>query len=182
MAKKTKVEEAEREAIQDESQGEGDFPAEPEENPFETDFNVDDEYKPTPLVPAGKYEGFVTNVSFDSKDSALVWDVTLKADDDVYMSDNETPVNGNILVYKNWFPRAGDEAVRTKTGKMTKRQAKINMIQDFQRKMKISMNTPDAIVQGVSNAEWIGLEVLATVAVREYEGRFSNQISELVAI
>jgi hypothetical protein len=97
------------------------------------------------------------------------------------MSDNETPVNGNVVFYKNWFPKAGDESIRTKTGKMTKRQAKINMIQDFQKKMRINMNSPEAIMEGVSNAEWIGLEVIAVVEVREYEGRLSNQVKELKA-
>jgi hypothetical protein len=91
------------------------------------------------------------------------------------------PVNGNVMFYKNWFPKAGDEETRTKTGKMTKRQAKINMISDFQKKMRIDMNTPQAIVDAVTNAEWIGLEVIALIEVREWEGRLSNQIKELVA-
>jgi hypothetical protein len=85
------------------------------------------------------------------------------------------------MVYKNWFPKAGDESIRTKTGKMTKRQAKINMIQEFQKKMRINMNTPNAILDGVQNAEWIGLEVIAVVEIREWEGRTSNQIKEMFA-
>jgi hypothetical protein len=176
MAKKTAPAEVEeRDAIQNE-----DTPAE-DGFKFDTDFDVEDEYKVPPLVPAGIYEGYITNVHFDAGDQTLVWDVTLKADSDVLMSDNEMPVNGNIMYYKNWFPKAGDENVRTKTGKMSKRQAKINMIQDFQKKMRISMNTPEAIMNGVGNAEWIGLEVLVTVEIREYEGRLSNQIKEMKA-
>jgi len=147
---------------------------------FDTDFDVEDEFKVPPLVPAGRYEGYVTGVRFDAGDQALVWDVTLKADD-VMMSDNETPVSGNVMTYKNWFPKAGDESIRTKTGKMTKRQAKINMIQEFQKKMRINMNTPDAILDGVQNAEWIGLEVIVVVEIREWEGRTSNQIKEMFA-
>lgn len=183
MAKKTPEKAPvveERVAIQEEENGIGDdsFGA---EVAFETDFNVDDEYKMPPLVPAGRYEGYVTNVHFDAADNALVWDITLRADSDVLMSDNEMPVNGNVMFYKNWFPKAGDEETRTKTGKMTKRQAKINMISDFQKKMRIDMNTPQAIVDAVTNAEWIGLEVIALIEVREWEGRLSNQIKELVA-
>ena len=148
---------------------------------FDTDFNVEDEYKATPLVPSGKYEGNVTGVKFDPTTMSLVWEVTLIADNDVMMSDNETPVTGNVMYYRNWLPKAGDENIRTKTGKMTKRQAKINMMQDFQKKMRIDMNTPEAIMDGVSNQEWVGIEVIATVEVREWEGHLSNQIEDMIA-
>lgn len=183
MAKKqTKTEEAEREAMQDEEQnGDASFPPDDSAFSFDTDFNVEEEYKVPPLIPAGRYEGYVTNVRFDPGDNALVWETTLRADDDVFMSDNETPVNGNLVVYKNWFPKAGDETTRTKTGKMTKRQAKINMIKEFQQKMKIDMNTPEAILAGVTEAQWIGTDVIVTIEVREYEGRLSNQVKEMVA-
>jgi hypothetical protein len=147
---------------------------------FDTDFDVEDEFKVPPLVPAGRYEGYVTGVRFDAGDQTLNWDIVLKADD-AMMSDNETPVSGNVMTYRNWFPKAGDELVRTKTGKMTKRQAKINMINEFQKKMRIDMNTPEAILNGVQNAEWIGLEIIAVVEIREWEGRTSNQIKELFA-
>jgi hypothetical protein len=188
MAKKeTAVTEVKAEEVTTMVEEEGDFPfgtsrdAEPGAFTFDTDFNVDEEYKVPPVIPAASYEGFVTNVHFDAGDMALVWDVTLQADADVYMSDNETPVNGNVLYYKNWFPREGDDLVRTKTGKMTKRQAKINMIMDFQKKMRIDMSTPEAILEHVQNAEWIGLEVIADVEVREWEGRVSNQIKNMKA-
>lgn len=148
---------------------------------FDSDFSVEDEFKVAPLVPNGKYEGHVTSVKPDAANCALVWEVTLMAGEDVLMSDNETPVNGNVLHYTNWFPKAGDENVRTKTGKMTKRQAKINMLHDFQRKMRINMNTPDDIYNAINNAEWIGFQVIATVEIREWEGRLSNQIKEMCA-
>ena len=84
---------------------------------FDTDFNVEDEFKAAPLVPSGKYEGNVTGVKFDPTAMALVWEVTLIADNDVMMSDNETPVTGNVMYYRNWLPKAGDENIRTKTGR-----------------------------------------------------------------
>jgi hypothetical protein len=112
---------------------------------FDTDFDIEAEYKVAPLIPTGQYEGAITGVKFDAADMALVWDISLMADNDVFMTDNETPVSGNVIQYKNYFPKSGDELVRTKSGKMTKRQAKINMIADFQKKMKINMNTAKAI-------------------------------------
>ena len=56
---------------------------------FDTDFDIEEEYKIPPLVPAAKYEAYVTNVKFDAAANALVWSLALKADDDVTMSDNE---------------------------------------------------------------------------------------------
>jgi hypothetical protein len=156
-------------------------PAEPGDIKFETDFNVDDEYKIPPLVPGGRYGGFTTNVTFSAADNAIVWDVTLHAEEDIMMSDNETPVDGVVLQYKNWFPKKGDENLRTKTGKMTKRQAKINMIQEFSKKMKINMSEPELIKEALMNAEWIGISVIVAVEIREYQTRLSNQISEMVA-
>lgn len=155
--------------------------AEPGKFSFDTDFNVEDEFRVAPLVPNGRYEGNVTDVRFDAAAHAIVWEVTLIADMDVLLSDNETPVNGTVVYYRNWLPKAGDEDVRTKGGKMTKRQAKINMMQDFQKKMRINMNTPQAITEGVENKEWVGLSVIAIVEIREFEGRFSNQVKELMA-
>jgi hypothetical protein len=164
----------------------GEFPGPTDEAPtgefvFSTDFNAEEEYKVPPLVPSGKYEGNITNVYFSSVDNALAWDVTLVADPDILMSDNETPVNGNTLTKKVWFPKEGDELLRTKTGRMTKRQAKINMIKEFQERMRINMNTPDAIIDAVENSEWIGIPVIVTIEVRSYEGRFSNQVNDMVA-
>ena len=148
---------------------------------FDTDFNVEDEFKTPPLIPNGKYEGNVTEVKFDPASSSLVWQVVLIADSDTLMSDNETPVNGSLVFYRNWLPKSGDENIRTKNGKSTKRQAKINMLQEFQKKMRINMNTPDAIVDGVGNGEWIGLNVVVLVEVREWEGRLSNQVKDMSA-
>lgn len=192
MAKKT-TEQSEREAIQDEplagqpDAADTDFPGDTngagaeEGFKFDTSFNAEEEYKIPPLIPVGTYEGYVTKVEFSPADNSLVWEVTLKAEQDVLMSDNETPVNGVTQVYKNWFPKAGDEEKRTGSGKMTKRQAKINMIKDFQDKMRINMNTPEDIIEGVTNSEWIGIEVMVTIEIREYQGRFSNQIKSMVA-
>jgi hypothetical protein len=156
--------------------------AEPADFKFDTEFNVDEEFKPTPLIPSGRYEGNVTKVHFDPASFALVWEVTLCTEDDMLMSDGETPVNGNVVFYRNWLPKAGDESTRTKTGKMTKRQAKINMLREFSKNMKISMNTPQEIMDGVNNCEWIGISVMVTVEIREWEGRFSNNVKDITAI
>jgi len=148
---------------------------------FDTDFNAEEEYKIPPIIPPAKYRANVTNVKFDKEKMALVWDLVVVADDYVVMSDGETPVNGVAIQYFNWFPKEGDENERTKSGKMSKRQAKINMISDFQKKMRINMNSPKAIIDAVQNAEWIGLGVIIDVVARVWESRISNQINSMVA-
>ena len=119
--------------------------------------------------------------NFDASKMALVWDVTLRADADVLMTDNETPVDGSVLFFNNWFPRKGDDVTRTKNGKMTKHQSKVNMLHDFAIGMNIIMSPKEAIIEAVTNAEWIGLEVVVDVEIREYEGRLSNSIKSMKA-
>jgi hypothetical protein len=147
---------------------------------IEDDFNTDDEYKPTPLIPRGSYHANVTDVKFDSENQAIVW-VFCLADNGGYMSDGDTQVDGATITYKNWLPKPGDESELTKSGRMTKRQAKINMLSDFGKAMGIDVTTPKAIVSALQNGEWIGLSVMLTIGMREYEGRTFNDISKVAA-
>lgn len=146
----------------------------------ESDFNVEDEYKPTPLVPVGTYHANVLNVGFNAEEQTIVWTICLEGNGGV-MSDGETELDGVQLTYKNWLPKIGDENILTKSGKSTKRQAKINMLADFAKSMKIDMNTSAVIRDALLNGEWIGLSVSAQVGIREYEGRVYNEVKKLVA-
>lgn len=153
---------------------------EPEDFEVESDFNVEDEYKPTPFVPAGIYHANVLHVGFSGEDQTIVWTICLEGNGG-FMSDGETPIDGVQLTYKNWLPKIGDENILTKSGKSTKRQAKINMLADFGKDMKINVNTSKVIRDALLNGEWIGLSVLATVGLREYEGRVYNEVKKMVA-
>jgi len=75
---------------------------------MDTDFNVEDEYKPDPLIPQATYHASVTKVVFDPDQQAIVWHFCL-VDNGGVMSDGETPVDGATTVYRNWLPRPGDE-------------------------------------------------------------------------
>lgn len=145
---------------------------------FETDFNVDEEYKPIPLAPKGNYFGHVTEVVWDGQNSALVWSVTLSDQNEGAMSDG-SPIAGQVYDYRNWFPKAGDENEKSARGNQTKRQSKINMIKDFSTKMKVDMNSPQAIITAIQNQDWVGIPVVATLVVKAYQGRFRNEISGL---
>lgn len=142
---------------------------------LEADFNVDDEYKPDPLIPQGTYHAAVTAVTFDSEVQAIVWKFCLH-DNGGTMSDGETPVDGAVCVYRNWLPRVGDENELTSNGRSTKRQSKINMLKQFSAGIGIDMSTPQIIIAALQNQEWVGLEVDVQVTTREYEGKVFNDV------
>ena len=98
------------------------------------------------------------------------------------MNDGETEIDGSKLYARNWLPKPGDEDVMTPSGKQNKRQAKINMLADFANNLNISMNTPSEIMSGINDSEWIGLEVLLTVEIREWQGKFSNDVKKVLGI
>ena len=82
----------------------------------ELDFNVDDEFKPEPLIPKGSYHGVVTKISFEPAKSCIAWSVCLH-DNGGAMNDGETPIDGAYVYYRNWLPKPGDEDELTKSGR-----------------------------------------------------------------
>ena len=144
----------------------------------ELDFNVDDEFKPEPLIPKGSYHGVVTKVAFVPSQSCIVWNVCLH-DNGGAMNDGETPIDGAYVYYRNWLPKPGDEDEMTKSGKNNKRQSKINMLKDFSEELGLDMSTPAKIATSLADAEWIGLEVDADVDIDEYQGRFRNNVNRM---
>jgi len=144
-------------------------------------FDVEEEFKPEPLIPQGSYHGDVTAVSYDPEQNAVVWQVTLN-DNGGVKSDGETPIDGSVLYYRNFLPREGDENELTRDGRMTKRQAKINMLRRFSDAMGVDMSTPAKIAEAIRNAEWIGLRVDVQVGIREYEGQVTNEIRKMIAV
>jgi len=192
MAKKPVQEErlvtpanSEREAIQGEGTLDNNadlgFDPSTDQTPME-DFDVDSEYKPTPLIPKGQFVGNISSVKYNPDDQTIDWVVTFEGNgEDFLMLDQETPIDGATMGYRNFLPKPGDENERTKTGRQTKRQAKINMMKDFADNMKIQMKSPTQILESISNAEWIGLRVKANVGFRMYEGRTFNNLEKLFA-
>lgn len=145
---------------------------------IETDFNVDDEFKPPPLVPNGTYHAHSTGVKFDAGQQAIVWTFVLH-DNGGYMSDGESPIDGATVFFRNWLPREGDELNLNKSGNLTKRQSKINMIQQFSKELGISMNTKEDIITALTEQTWIGIEADLQISTREWEGQFSNNVDRV---
>ena len=142
------------------------------------DFNFEDDSKLPGLVPGGVYHGNVTAVSYDPEKYCVVWAVTL-ADNGGLCTDDETPIDGQTLRFNNWLPKPGDENEQTSSGRSTKRQAKINMLAEFIKRMQFVETTAGEFLEAVSNAEYIGREVEVVVGNREYQGSVFNEIQKM---
>ena len=151
------------------------------ENTISTSFNLENDFHEEPLVPQGNYYASVTGVSLDTEKAAIVWKIVLQGNGAV-MSDGETEVEGATLFFRNWLPRPGDETEMTTTGRTTKFQSKVNQLAKFAKGMNINMNTPQVIQEAIDDGEWIGLDVLATVTISEYQGTTRNDVSRMSAV
>lgn len=149
------------------------------ETNINTDYDLESEYKEDPLIPQGNYLGSITGVSYNPENYGLTFIITL-ADNSGYMSDGETPIDGGRVFKTVWFPRPDDDKVQTSDGKKTKRQSKINMLKEFADVMKLDMGTSDKLQQALENGDWIGISVVASVEISEYQGRKSNPVNKMV--
>jgi hypothetical protein len=141
------------------------------------DFNVEDEYKPEPLIPKGMYHGVATKITFQPSQFSIIWDFCLH-DNGGSMNNGDTPIDGAHVFFRNWLPKPGDENELTKTGRNNKRQSKINMLKDFENAMGIDMSTPQKIAQALNEQTWIGVEADLDVDVDEYMGKFRNVVNK----
>jgi hypothetical protein len=146
---------------------------------LDTDFDLEEEYKPEPLIPGGNYRGNVIGVVYEPERSAIAWKIALDGNGGV-MSDGETSVDGSHQYFRNFIPKPGDEAEMAKDGRQTKRQTKINMMKRFADGMKINMNSPQIIAESIQNQDWIGLPVICAIVLNEYLGVTRNQINTMV--
>ncbi len=146
-----------------------------------TDFNLDNEYKEEPLIPPAVYFGNTTKVWFNGEKSCVSWQITLDGNEGV-LSDGETPVDGATVVFNNWLPKPGDEDKINASGRATVRQSKINMLKRFADKMGIDMDTPQTIMENLTNQEWVGITVQVTIGTREYLGVVSNEVKDMKVV
>ncbi len=142
------------------------------------DFNFEEDAKLPGLVPNGTYHGAITGVNYDDEKKAIVWTVALNGNGGM-CTDDETPIDGNTLTFTNWLPRPGDDKERTSSGKQTKRQAKINMMAEFMKKMQFTQTTVGEVLESVQNAEFVGTDVDVQVGCREWQGSMFNEIQRM---
>jgi len=144
------------------------------------DFSLEDEYKEPPLLRKSNYYGNITKVGVDAKSSAIVFTAVLEGNGG-FQSDGTTPVDGQVVWYRVWLPKAGDANEMIKSGKSTKRQWKINNMQDAADRLGINMNNSTVIKESIEDGDWIGLRVICAVDIEEFEGKVSNKVTKMVA-
>jgi len=144
-----------------------------------SDWNVESEYKPAPLIPNGWFSANITKANIDAEKQCIVITHTL-VDNGGVMSDGETEIDGGTIDQRIWLPRPGDENELTKDGKQTKRQSKINMLKDAGVKLKLDFD-PLPIARAIRNSDWIGLATKVKIKASEYEGRVRNEVADAKA-
>jgi hypothetical protein len=150
---------------------------------FDTDFNLEDEYKPTPFAPIGSYKGSITDLSFAQENMQLNIQITLNDNgEDKVMSDGETRVDGQMVWHRAWFPKAGDDTEMTKNGAMTKRQFKINQLTKLFKNLKIEATSAEDIQNQINNKEWVGKDLVITLGVETWDGEQRNNVKSVVAV
>jgi hypothetical protein len=152
---------------------------EPTSEGLNVDFNLSDEYKPMPLIPGGNYRANVVGVAHEASKYALAFKVCFDQNGGV-MSDGKTEIDGAHEYFRLWLPKPGDEHEMQANGKVTKRQGKINQMSSFQNNMKIDMNTPTAIAAAIADGIWIGIPVIVSVDIEEYQGVTRNRLTKMV--
>jgi len=147
---------------------------------LDTDFDLEEEYKPEPLIPGGNYRSNVIAVTYEPERHAIAWKICFDGNGGV-MSDGETAIDGSHQTFRNFYPKLGDKTEMAKDGRQTKHQTKINMMKRFADGMKINMNSPKIIAESIANQDWVGIPVIAAVTVGEYMGVARNQINSMIA-
>jgi len=144
------------------------------------DFNLNDEYKPVPLIPGGNYKANIVAVSHEASKYAIAFKICF-VENNVMMSDGETKVDGAHEYFRLWLPKPGDDREMQANGKVSKRQGKINSMKRCSEDLKINMNTPTIIAQAIIEQQWIGIPVIASVDIEEStQFGIRNRVSKIV--
>jgi hypothetical protein len=146
---------------------------------IDDDFNLGDDYKPSPLIPNGNYYANVIEVSLG--DYMIKFKLALEGNDGV-MSDGETPLDGQHETFIIWLPKPEDGEIYTSSGKQTKRQWKLNNMAETFAALGLEVNTPADITQAIEEQAWLGLNVIIKVGVGSYKGKPRNEINSIAAV
>lgn len=151
---------------------------------LDTDFDLEGEYKPAPLLPEANYLGVISGAKFNPNNFCVEYQVTLQGNEGRYATDGETEADGMVFTKYLSLPKPGDEIERTSRGTMTKRQAKINMMKEFFDKMNFPVNTMNDIKSALENQDWIGAPIVAKVTAQASKNdatRYFNSVDSMVA-
>lgn len=146
---------------------------------YEDEFNLDEDYVPVPIIPAGPYNANIVSAVINSEIGAIVITTQLQNNPGLTCSDGETPVDGQQVALKLWLPKPGDEAKMTKSQKQTTRQWKLNNIKDTLDSLGITAPTISEIRRQIDAGEWLRDGVSVDVTVDTYKGQVNNNVNAI---
>jgi len=145
------------------------------------DFNLEDEFKPVPLIPGGNYRANIVAVTHEASKYSIAFKLCF-VENGVVMSDGTTAVDGSHDYYRMWLPKPGDKNELQSNGRVTKHQGKINsMKRDFDN-LKIPVEDRkdrQAIAQSIIEQRWIGIPVIVAVDIEVYKGDARNRVQSI---
>jgi hypothetical protein len=148
------------------------------------DFNLDEEYQETPLYPNGEYNGTITNVSMNTKETSMDFTVHLN-NNGGFLSDGTTMIDGTTLTYYVFIPQEEDKNRMTSSGRQTSYQWKVNSMKKFFAKNfpNVPMSTKADMDAALgSRILCTGVNVRATVVDEEYNGVVSSKVKDLKVV
>lgn len=146
---------------------------------YTDEFNLDKDYVPVPVIPAGPYNANIVSAKLDTALGAIVIMCQLQGNPDANCSDGTTPVDGQQVAFKLWLPKPGDEATMTKSGKQTKRQWKLNTIKETLDKLGINAPTISEIKNQIAAGTWNKDGVSVDVTVDTFKGQVNNNVNSI---
>jgi len=144
----------------------------------EEDFNLEEDIEPIPLTPKGVYHAHVTKIDYDEEDNFIMWEFTL-VENDGYMSDEITPIDGSVQSLRNYLPNPEDKDNLTKSGKQTIYQSKLRFLKEHFDKLGIKAKSLSEIREAVDNQDWLGMSVDVTIEPKVWKNRIFDNIVDL---
>lgn len=145
------------------------------------DFDLNQDYLPTPLVPGGTYKGAITKMSFSEESQMLSITATLNGNGG-FCSDETTEIDGTTVTQRVWYPKGEDKETMTGSGRQTKWQWKVNQIKKVADKLKINLDTRQAMYSLVDSQELIGLDVNIKLSIEppdDYNDEAYNDVKSM---
>ncbi len=143
------------------------------------DFNVDEEYKATPLIPNITTQGTIQDIILWN--NVLTIFFVIEDESAATMNDGETPINGATVKKKIFLPKEEDKSEMTKNGRQSKYQFKINQLKRFCDQSNLDLRSPTAIMEAV-NGSLTGETLQIQIVTSQYRGEFFNEVEQVSSL
>lgn len=141
----------------------------------DTDFNLETDYKETPILYTGEYTGAITDEKMAK--GLIQFELTVGDNqENEVCTDGQTQSAGCKAYYKIWLPVAGDREKLVKSGKQTKFQWKINNMAEAFKALEFPQRSFAEISEAVNNKDHVGVDVKFGISHQEYKGKIQENV------